>query len=197
MCRIEGLTNQAGVMPPMREQVGRLNLVERTWTVSRRSCGSSRCSVRRRCWNMSPLTGEEGMMARIEALVRSARSCMGNGTSERSTSVLSHKLITYLKALIPSCPARRGSGCSGGSQAPGRGSIGLLLRDSVHKMTSIYGCLCAFILNDVIDVISVRCICTLVFAGAALPYGTAAPHRQGASPSGCERIDALFYAIKF
>ena len=35
-----------------------------------------------------------------------------------SAILLSHKWITYLEALIPSCPARRGSGCSGGSQGP-------------------------------------------------------------------------------
>ena len=34
-----------------------------------------------------------------------------------STMGMSHKLITYLKALIPSWPARRRSGRSGGSQA--------------------------------------------------------------------------------
>ena len=35
-----------------------------------------------------------------------------------STMALSHKWITYLEALIPPCPARRGSGRSGDSQAP-------------------------------------------------------------------------------
>ena len=35
-----------------------------------------------------------------------------------STMGTSHKLISYLEALIPSCPAGRGSGRSGGSQAP-------------------------------------------------------------------------------
>ena len=34
------------------------------------------------------------------------------------TMGLSHNLITYLEALTPSCPAGRGSGRSGGSQAP-------------------------------------------------------------------------------
>ena len=35
-----------------------------------------------------------------------------------TTMALSHILITYLEALIPSCPARRPLGRSGGSQAP-------------------------------------------------------------------------------
>ena len=34
-----------------------------------------------------------------------------------STMTLSHKLITYMEALIPPCPARKGSGRSGDSQA--------------------------------------------------------------------------------
>ena len=63
-------------------------------------------------------------MARIEALVPPPRSRMGNGTSERSTSLLSHKLMTCLEALIPSCPAPGGSACSGGWQAPDRGMGG-------------------------------------------------------------------------
>ena len=35
--------------------------------------------------------------------------------------LVSHKLITFLEASIPPCPALSGSGCSGGSQAQGGG----------------------------------------------------------------------------
>ena len=44
-----------------------------------------------------------------------------------STMLVIHKLITYWEALIPSCPARRGSGCCGGSQAPAGVSFRLFM----------------------------------------------------------------------
>ena len=87
-------------------------------------------------------------MPRNDAPVPLPRSCLGNGTSERSTSILSHKLMTCLEALIPSCPARSGSGCSGGSQAPDRGPDGPLFmqiyrfsRRHLPRFTAVYACL--------------------------------------------------------
>ena len=47
--------------------------------------------------------------------------------SARMASVLSHKLMVCLEAVIASSPARSGSRCSGGSQASNRGLLSLFI----------------------------------------------------------------------
>ena len=110
-----------------------------------------------------------------------------------NAKLLSHKWITYLEALIPFYPARRGSGCSGGSQAP----AGVFFRPVIciyapiarnwFRFTAVYACL--------FETKSLNSLALGIFIPAFMVCGIAALNRQGARRSRCRGIDALFYAI--
>jgi len=97
-----------------------------------------------------------------------------------STMALSHKWITYLEALIPPCPARRGSVRSGDSQAPARVFRVFALHIYVPIARNWLRSMAVYVHLFLPKLLLSLSLLEFVprFGGAALPYGTAAPHRQ-------------------
>ena len=65
------------------------------------------------------------------------------------------------------------------------------LRADRSQLAPIYGCLCLFIRNEVIEFIRVTLICTLFSRVRQCRSGTVARNRRGAWPSWYQRIDVF------